>query len=194
MCPCLHGLWGAMQKCIQAWAVKYKSYSDYVQKGRTSAALEPKHGHEVSETMMEKFLAPSLDMSKLDFSSVFCKTTWLAGYAPEMRFCGVRANGAQTLKAGCLGDVLHVCVRTSNLVSAMKTAGLMAEGKQASMDAFCSILEIIDMTKMMQLFKGGLELYIHRHRAGELISLPMGWFTVEMSMESLPIEAIPDSN
>ena len=100
-----------MHKTTQSWAIKYKSFTDYVQKGRVAATLEPKHGHEQTQSLFRAFVPELADMSSISAASTFQQTTWLTGFAPDMRFAGFQSNGCLTAKAGILGDTLHVCLK-----------------------------------------------------------------------------------
>ena len=175
-----------MQKTVQSWAIKYKQLQDYQQKSRASAALEPKHGHEQCNELWRHFVAESdvLACNEMPSAATFAKTNWIAGYAPDMKFCGLQANGAQTLKAACLGDVLHVCMPLSSLLPAAAKRGLLGDGKAlTSTEAFCEIMEQqMEMKTLVDFFNEGLEVYVHCQKAGEIISLPMGWFSEEISM------------
>ncbi|CAE7244197.1 unnamed protein product [Symbiodinium sp. CCMP2456] len=174
-----------MQKTVQSWAIKYKQLQDYQQKSRASAALEPKHGHEQCNELWRHFVAESdiLACDEMPSAATFGKTNWIAGYAPDMKFCGLQANGAQTLKAACLGDVLHVCMPLSTMLPAALKLGFIQDDKAlTSTEAFCEIMEQqMEMKSFLEFFNQGVEVYFHCQKAGEMISLPMGWFSVEIS-------------
>ena len=174
-----------MQKTVLSWAVKYKQLPDYQQKSRASAALEPKHGHEQCDELWRQFVAESdiLACDEMPSAATFAKTNWIAGYSPDMKFCGLQANGAQTLKVATLGDVLHVCFPLSTTVPAAQKLGFIQDGKTlTSTEAFCEIMEQMELKNFMDFFNEGVEIYAHCLKAGEMISLPMGWFSVEISM------------
>ncbi|CAE7221799.1 unnamed protein product [Symbiodinium sp. CCMP2592] len=174
-----------MQKTVVSWAVKYKQLPDFQQKSRASAALEPKHGHEQCDDLWRNFVAESdvLTCDAMPSAATFAKTNWIAGYSPDMKFCGLQANGAQTLKVATLGDVLHICFPLSTTVPAAQKLGFIQDGKPLpSTEAFCEVMEQMELKTLVEFFNQGVEVYAHCLKAGEMISLPMGWFSVEISM------------
>ena len=180
-----------IQKSTEAWALKYKTLPDYAQKGRCSAALESKHGHEQCEDMFSGFVPVLADFSSMGGSADFMKTNFLAGYDPKMCFAGLQANGATTLKAGLIGEVLHMVMPLAGLIAAMEKASLLkADTVLPSPEAFCELVEALDLKAVTELCRHGLEIYYHKQLPGELLCVPMGWFCIEISMNGLVVVCI----
>ena len=172
-----------LKKSAEAFALKYKTFPDYSQRGRCSAALEPKHGHEQCDDLFSQFLPPLADFSSMGASAGFMKTNFIAGYAPEMCFAGFQANGAATLKAALMGEVLHVAVSLAALLDGLvKESYLKQDAVLASPEAFCDIIENLNLDDLKKLCKHGVVLYIHKQLPSQLLCLPMGWFTMEVSV------------
>ena len=181
----------AIQKTTEAWVLKYKTLGDYAQKGRCSGALEPKHGREECDELFSKFVPAPLDASGFHSCENFLKTAFICGYSPDMRFAGLQANGALTLKAGLLGEVLHVSASLASLQTALEKSSILARDKAlANPEAFCEVVENLDMKALTELAKHGLELFYHKHVTGEIVAIPLGWFSIEMTMKgSLVVSA-----
>ena len=62
--------------------------------------------------------------------------------------------------------------------------------KLPSMEMFCDIVENMSMQKIMELFSAGLELRIHLQKAGQLISLPLGWFCFELAIDGAVLVSV----
>ena len=114
----------------------------------------------------------------------FMKTSFICGFSPEMRFTGLQANGALTLKAALIGEVLHVAVPLASLLEALEKAAILPADKTFhNPEAFCDIIENLDLAALKKLSAHGCELYYHKQVPGELLAIPMGWFTMELSMK-----------
>ena len=172
-----------IQKTTEAWALKYKTLQDFTQKGRCSGALEPKHGREQCDEMFSQFVPAAVDASGFQSCESFLKSAFICGYAPDMRFAGMQANGALTLKAGLMGEVLHVSASLASLQIALEKASIFGRDKTlSSPEAFCEVVENLDMKTLTELAKHGLELFYHKHVTGEIVAIPVGWFTIEITM------------
>ena len=173
-----------MKKTVQSWAMKYKTFPDYASKGRAAATLEPKHGHEVCQSLFAAFVPELADMTSLPQAATFQATTWLAGLSPEMRFGGFQANGCLTVKAAIMGEVLHVCMPISELVQGLTSIGkLAADQKFNDISDFCALMEDLDKDAWIALSKSGVNMYVHQLKPGEMIAVPMAWFCFEISTE-----------
>ena len=64
-----------MHKTTQSWAIKYKSFPDYAQKGRVGATLKAKHGHEQTQSLFATFFPKLADMSSVPAATAFQQTT-----------------------------------------------------------------------------------------------------------------------
>ncbi|CAE7807041.1 unnamed protein product [Symbiodinium sp. CCMP2592] len=177
-------------KTTQAYAVKYKAFPDYLNRGRVSAAFEAKHGHENTVDMFSGMVPHVKNMQAFPASQTFQNTTWLAGYSPEMRFVGLQANGALTLKTMAMGQVLHVCLSCTDVVKGLMELGMLKpDSKFADVDGFCSLLEDLDMDAFVKMHKAGVKLYMHKAIPGEVIGIPMGWFCFELAVDGAVLVA-----
>ena len=101
-----------------------------------------------------------------------------------MRFAGFQSNGCLTTKAGILGEVLHVCLKVSDLVKGLQEIGkLSEERKPRNVEAFCDLVEDLDMDAFQRMCRGGAEIFVHKLKPSELIGLPMAWFCFELSVD-----------
>lgn len=179
-----------VSKTTQSYAVKYKAFPDYLNRGRVSAALEAKHGHENTVEMFSGMIPPTKNMQAFPASQSFQNTTWLAGYSPEMRFVGLQANGCLTLKTMAMGQVLHVSLSSTDVVRGLTELGLLKpDSKFSDVDAFCSLLEDLDMEAFVKMQKAGVKLYMHKAIPGEVIGIPMGWFCFELAVDGAVLVA-----
>ena len=177
-------------KTTQAYAVKYKAFPDYLNRGRVSAAFEAKHGHENTVDMFSGMIPPAKNMEAFPASQTFQNTTWLAGYSPEMRFVGLQANGALTLKTMAMGQVLHVSLSSTDVVKGLTELGMLQpDSKFPDVDTFCSLLEDLDMDAFVKMHKAGVKLYVHKAIPGEVIGIPMGWFCFELAIDGAVLVA-----
>ncbi|CAE7254082.1 unnamed protein product [Symbiodinium sp. CCMP2592] len=179
-----------VSKTTQSYAVKYKAFPDYLNRGRVSAAFEAKHGHENTVDMFSGMIPPVKNMEAFPASQTFQNTTWLAGYAPEMRFVGLQANGALTLKTMAMGEVLHVSLSSTDVLKGLKELGMLKpDSKFADVDAFCSLLEDLDMDAFVKMHKAGIKLFIHKAIPGQVIGIPMGWFCFKLAVDGAVLVA-----
>ena len=173
-----------VKKTTEAFALKYKTLPDYVQKGRCSGALESKHGKEQCDKLFTTFVPAVLDAAQMPSCDNFMKTAYICGYSPDMRFAGLQANGALTLKAAQLGEVLHVAFSLAGLQDALDKASILAKDKSlANPEAFCEVVENLDVDGFLKLGQHGLNIFLHKQVPGEIISIPMGWFSFEVTMK-----------
>ena len=161
---------------------------DYSSKGRASAAMDAKHGGDLTRDLFQGMVPALADMSSLPQCQTFQSTAWLAGYAPEMRFVGLQVNGCATLKAGVLGEVLRVCISVSDLVAGLEHIGkLTAETKFPNVDAFCNVLETLDMDAFEKMQANGSKIYARKLLPCQVLCVPMGWFCCELAISGTVI-------
>ena len=173
-----------IRKTSQSFALKYKTFGDYHSKGRVSAAMEPKHGGDTTAEFFRQFVSKPLDVSSLDQCQNFQNTAWLSGFSPTMRFVGLQANGCVTLKGCLLGEVLHASISCAELLKGLESIGkIQKDSKFASMDAFCHTLEDLDMDAFVKMQQAGVNIYVHKMIPGEVLNVPLAWFTFEQAVE-----------
>ena len=107
-----------------------------------------------------------------------------AGFSPTMRFVGLQANGTATLKAGLMGEVLHLSISCVDILKGLESIGkIQKDAKFPSVDAFCHLLEDLDMDAFVKMHKAGVEIYVHKLTGGQILSVPLSWFTFELSVD-----------
>ena len=127
--------WSGDDKILEvskSWVAKYKTFSEFIQKGRTSAAMESGDkrpggcAREASTNMFAYFHAGErlLDLaSEVPTWHLVNDTCWLTGYGSDMEWCGVHPNGAVTMKVALLGRVTIYSMSLASLIDSLRAAG-----------------------------------------------------------------------
>eukprot|EP00969_Alexandrium_andersonii_P077109 3399714-Alexandrium_andersonii.AAC.1 len=178
---CCRGVFETLQK----FAKSYKKGSGFADDLRSGALLEDNDCKTATTKLLTSLGAQFADISAVSGAKAFMSSTYLYGYDPAVRWCGVLPNGAAAVRihvAGALSvQAFHIgsMLEAWHIVAAVNAEPPPPDFHRVTLDDIKSFVSGLTAERLGELMEAGM---LVRHAfvdALDVLHIPTGWYLAE---------------
>ena len=182
MKECIGGT--ALSRSLTSWGGQYKKSMAQAKLHHVTYPLDAKTGLNEVNALFESCTGDErkVDISNVKGGSAFMEAAWLFGCSAEMKQVGFNTNHAGLIKVLAVGEVRHLLLEWQSFLSAFQES--LGEGSDSlSPEELFEKFKDVDETKLVELAKRGAKMVQCILKKHDILFVPTGWVTVEVSCD-----------
>ena len=174
----------ALSRSLTSWGGQYKKSMAQAKLHHVTYPLDAKTGLNEVNALFDLWIGDDrkVDISEAKGGSAFMEAAWLFGCSAEMKHVGFNTNHAGLIKVLAVGEVRHLLLQWQSFVKAFQESlGDGSDGLSPE-DLFEKFKEA-DENKIIELYKRGANMSQCILKKHDILFVPTGWVTVEVSSD-----------
>lgn len=175
----------ALSRALTSWGGQYKKSLAQAKLQQVTYPLDAKNGLNEVNNLFSSLVKDDrkVDISDVKGGSSFMEAAWLFGCSAEMKHIGFNSNHAGLIKVLAVGEVRHLLLEWKHFRTVfVQTLGDGADSLSAE-DLFEKFKEAADENKIIELAKRGANMRQCTLKKHDILFVPTGWVSVEVSSD-----------